>query len=274
MQKNHKEYAEKHGYNYESYDETSLCELHSNVGNAADAHWIKPEVIGLAFRKHDFVFWTDLDSVFHNQSRSLQDLLELDKDFVFTGDHNDLCNAGHLLFRKSEWTQKFLKDWYALRFLVFPKLHTSMQGISGHVGDQVALNYLLAGGEATQEAVSATATDIFNSTNGWLGNPDRKIADFGRRIAPTFERNLPASRSLIAPSLRPRVQVVVQHRLNAYPWWTPRSVSSRKGPIIHFVSPYKSELVRYFEGKPPGAFGAAKGSALRAVAKTRAFLNR
>ena len=274
VERNHRSFSLKHGYSYNIYDERSLKELHTKVGSVADAHWIKPEVIRLSLENHDYVFWTDLDSVFHQKSKSLQDLVELNKDFVFTGDHNDLCNGGHLFFRRSEWTFNFLKDWHSLRFLVFPGLHTSMQGDTGHVGDQVALNYLLGGGLPNPGAVTRTAANIFNSTNGWVGNPDRKVINFGARYGPTRSRNLAKSRNLVSRELRPHVGVVVQHRLNAYPWWTPDSTSLQKGPIIHFVSPYKSELMPYLEGKRPSPFGSVRARICRAISTLRALAGR
>lgn len=267
VESNHRDYADFHGYSYHLYDDTMLSEIHAKVGNAADAHWIKPEVIELALKNHHYVFWSDLDSVFHDRTKSLQDLIDLDKDFVFTGDHNDLCNGGHLLFRQSDWTTKFLRDWHSLRFLIFPNLYTSMQGNSGHVGDQVALNYLLGGGQPTQDEVTKTASEIFNSTNGWVGNPERLVGEFGKKIGPTTKRNLPRSRDLIATSLRDHVEVVAQKRLNSYPWWTSKSTSARKGPIIHFVSPYKGELMAYLDGNQPSTFGAVSGLVGRAKAK-------
>lgn len=259
VETNHRNYARVHGYDYKVFGENDLGRTQSLVGNSADAHWIKPEVIRLALGTHDYVFWTDLDSVFHRHERSLQDIVDLKKDFVFTGDHNDLCNGGHLFFRNSDWTLNFLDDWAALRPVVFPKLSTSMQGSSGHVGDQVALNYLLGGGKPSQDEVSRTAFDIFNSTNGWEGNPDRRVRDFSRRIAPTRTRNMAEARRLIAPRLRSHVEIVSQPRLNAYPWWSDKSVSLRKGPIIHFVSPFKSDLMPYLEGNRPGRFGLIRG---------------
>lgn len=247
--KNHVAYSKRHGYKYIHYDNERISEVLNLVGNDADAHWIKPEVISRGLAHHKYVFWTDLDSVFHRRTKSLSDLVQLNKDFIFTGDHNDLCNAGHLFFRQSPWTIRFIRTWSKLRHVRFPKLHTTMQSPEGFVGDQIALNYLLGGGKIGQREVNATAYSILNRTNGWEGNPDREHRDFAERYAPVGARNLVRTKSLVSPALEGHVEVVVQHRLNAYPWWGPKKKKNKAGPIIHFVSPYKAYLRSYLAAR-------------------------
>lgn len=251
VKKNHEAFAARHGYDYLFYDDSTLKPVQRLVRGEGDLHWIKPGVISSALETHEFVLWTDLDSVFHDLDKSLDDLIRKGKDFVFTGDHNDLFNGGHLLFRRSEFSYRLISEWGKLQFIPFPKwVLGSQQGDSGHVGDQVAMNYLLAGGHATQVDVLENGLRLLNLTNGWLGNPDRARKKFHKTHAPVSILNLPRSRRLLAPAIRQSVGIVVQHRLNAHPWWGPKGKNNRKGPIVHFVPPYKGLLDEYFDANP------------------------
>lgn len=243
---NHKDFARRQRYDYLFFDDTTLPDKKNLVQGAGDAHWIKPEVIARALEDYDLVFWTDLDSVFHGPDVGFDDLVSTGKSFVFTGDHNDVFNGGHLFFKRSGFTAEFLTSWRGFQTLPFPPLGTTQQGPHGHVGDQIAMNVLLAGGVPSQEDVDQNSRHLFNLTNGWEGNPHRVNQDFSRLFAPTRKRNLKRTTQLIAEKLRPSVEVVVQHRLNAYPWWGPKGKRNKKGPIIHFVSPYKDLLDSYF----------------------------
>ncbi len=244
---NHLTYSRLHRYDYVFFDETTVGAQKSLVQGAGDYHWIKPDAIRLALADYEFVFWTDLDSVFHQMDLSLADIASLDRDLVFTGDHNDMFNGGHLFFRKSDFTMRLIDDWQQFQGIPFPDLGgASQQGPTGYVGDQIAMNVLLAGGRPTPLEVEKRGRDLFNLTNGWAGNTGRVHSDFSRNWAPTRTRNLKRTRSLLSPELRPHVDLVVQHRLNAYPWWGPKKTKNKHGPIIHFVSPYKDLLEGYF----------------------------
>ena len=247
VRRNHEEFAYMHGYEYLFYDETEIRPLRELVKGEGDRHWIKPGVISSALESHDFVFWTDLDSVFHDVHHGLDDLILPGKDFVFTGDHNDLFNGGHLFFRKSEFTHNLIDQWSRLQTIPFPQwAEGAQQGVTGHVGDQVAMNFLLAGGKAEEEDVRENALRLLNLTNGWVGNPQRTRKRFHKTHAPTSIIRLKRARRLLPPSIRASVEIVVQHRLNAYPWWGPKGQSNRRGPIVHFVPPYKGLLDGYF----------------------------
>lgn len=212
-----------------------------------DYSWVKVTALKSALEHHDWALWIDADSVFLDVTSSLEDLLRRNRDFVFTGDRNDLCNAGHLLFRKSDFSLKFIADWELLKDIRFPPMQTTMQAETGHIGDQVAINYLLGGGRAVPLQAQTEGPGVFNRVNGWPGNSHRKFAFFGTIFSPTASFRLPFTRSLIAPRLRPNVDVVVQHRLNAYPWWGKSIRGSRPGPIVHFVSGYKDLLPGFQE---------------------------
>lgn len=242
---NHEQFAANHGYDYLHFDEKLIAPIQQLVQGDGDAHWIKPGVMREALRGYEWVFWTDLDSVFHDASAAFDDLTAGNWDFVFTGDHNDLFNGGHLLLRRSDFSENLLNDWEALQKVPFPRLSTTQQGPDGYVGDQIAMNYLLAGGSTLTEDVQRNAATLVNRTNGWVGNSDRHRKRFAQTHAPTSRIRLFNATRLVSPKLRPHVKIVVQNRLNAYPWWGPKGAKNRRGPIVHFVSPYKDLLADY-----------------------------
>jgi hypothetical protein len=243
---NHREYAGRHGYEYIFLnDEASDGFVPLQLEGFQDYSWVKVAAIRQALERREYAFWIDADSAFLDMSKTLDDLVEIGKDFVFTGDKNDLCNAGHLFFRKSTFTDRFLWKWETLQGIPFPPIQTTMQNSGGLVGDQVALNYLLAGGEADPKIVTMLGPSLFNKVNGWSGNNDRRHKRFGAHFSPTSNLRLVFSKILIARNLRPHVTAVPQHRLNAYPWWGQSIKGTRPGPIVHFVSGYK-ELIPEF----------------------------
>jgi len=252
VRKNHEAFAAKHGYEYLFYDDSTLKPIQALVRGEGDLHWIKPDVILSALENHEFVFWTDLDSVFHDLGKSLDDLVRKGKDFVFTGDHNDLFNGGHLFFRRGEFSHRLISEWSSLQSIPFPTWASgSQQGPSGHVGDQVAMNFLLAGGHSNETDVWDNGLRLLNLTNGWLGNPNRTRKRFHKTHAPVSIANLRRSRRLLSPRIRASVEIVPQYRLNAYPWWGPKGQGNRRGPIVHFVPPYKGLLQKYFDETSP-----------------------
>lgn len=250
---NHAAYAKQHGYSQIFLIEGDVDPPEKVIVDPPyDIHWIKIPALRLALKNHDFAFWIDADSVFHDLHQPLSDLTNTGKDFIFTGDINDVCNGGHLLFRKSGFTDEFLKNWEKLKNIPFPKLNTTHQGVSGHVGDQIALNYLLAGGVASGSAVKATAVELFNKVNGWRGNKDRKHKFYSLTHAPSSIHNLQRARGLLGPNVRESIHLVHQSRLNAYPWWgSAKSAGNQPGPIIHFVPPWKALMDDYFSRLGP-----------------------
>lgn len=249
---NHREYARAHNYNHVflgSDDWNGFQPLkHPSFDDYA---WIKVEAILGALEDTEFVFWVDADSVFVDMKKSLSDVLPRGtKSLTFTGDANDLCNSGHLIFRHTEFSKHFVQDWLKLRDLPFPPIETSMQSAQGLVGDQVALNYLLAGGLSEPNQVRRLGARLFNSVNGWPGNPYRRHRRFSRTHAPTSQLGALRARALVSPSLRRHVRIVPQHRLNAYPWWGPEEKQvNKRGPIVHFVGPWKEQLYTFGDEK-------------------------
>lgn len=63
----------------------------------------------------DWVFWLDADTVVMNSDKRIEDFLphaESGIDFVVTHQKGKSWNAGAWLIRKSDWSLKFLDDWW------------------------------------------------------------------------------------------------------------------------------------------------------------------
>jgi len=248
---NHKEYAAYHGYEYLLFDNVRVPGFRHLANPNPDPRWIMLEALQSSLGSSDFVFWIDADSAFVEIRRNLSDVLPTgSKSLTFTGDPNDLCNTGHLLVRNTAFSRGFLNDWGMLAQLPFPKLSTTMQTEDGYVGDQVALNYLLGGGKPDAMHILKFGPEIFNTVNGWRGNPHRRHRNFHKTHAPTSFLRVQRAKRLVAPSLRKHVKIVPQHRLNAYPWWKPgEKGTNRRGPIVHFVGPWKNLIDDFADGR-------------------------
>jgi len=72
VRRNHEKFAHTHGYEYLFFGENEIQPLRDLVKGEGDRHWIRPGVISSALENHEFVFWTDLDSVFHDVHQNLK----------------------------------------------------------------------------------------------------------------------------------------------------------------------------------------------------------
>jgi hypothetical protein len=254
---NHKTFADRHKYGYEFLTGADLTGFEPlQLGTSLGYSWLKVEAVRLALRSSDYVFWIDADSAFVDHHQSLRDVLPMRASLTFTGDSNDLCNAGHLLFRNSRFTWDFLDRWERLRYIPFPALQTTLQSKQGFVSDQTALNYLLAGGESDKDYVEKYGVTVFNSVNGFPGNPGRRHKRFSKTHAPITAFQVARARALISPRLRQHTKLVVQNRLNAYPWWgnvRARTIPNKPGPIVHFVGAWKDMIYDFARDGIPTA---------------------
>ena len=242
---NHKLYAEIHGYDYLVYNkiEENISEPESSF--AFQVGWAMPEMILASLsRGFDYVFWMDMDSYFTNLDMSLADLIKIEKDLVFTGDHNDICNGGHLLFKNSSWSQEFLLKWQRLSKVREKSLATTHLTSNGQPGCQIALVALLGNFNVHQ----GDFLESFNRVNGWRGNPDRLHKWFGRTHIPTTPKKIKRIKMLLSPEIRENIGIVEWRRLNAYHNSTKVSRLGRwrKGdPIIHLVAGTKEHFRQY-----------------------------
>jgi hypothetical protein len=168
-------------------------------------------------------------------------LIDLGKDFVFTGSSQVLFNAGHFLVKNSEFGRRMIDNWLSLEGIIFPKLNTTHQNLDGSLMDNPGGNLVLTGGFNFDRN---QAVRIFNYSNGWLRNQDRFHKNFHRKYAPITKRNLENARSLIHEEIRSRVGVVIKNRLNAFPFNEPGSRAGwKKSPIVHFCGGYAKTLL-------------------------------
>lgn len=242
---NHKSYCDRHGYDYWLFREADINSMMSRVPREpADIWWIKPYVIRhLLDAGYGHVFWTDMDSLFVNSTISLADLQETAASFVFTGDLWDLCSAGHLWFKNTPFTTDFLESWLAWQGVRVPNLATTHKTSAEEIGDQPALNIQLHGG---MHADPSQAIALFNGVNGHRSNADRVHRNFRWFYSPTRKANLNRTQSLIHPSLSRECTVVLQARLNSYPFrnWPGRR-AKRWDPIVHFPGASKELMPKY-----------------------------
>lgn len=244
-EKNHRSYCAQHNYDYWLFRQDEVSTMMGGVPKeAADIWWIKPYVIQhLLDLNYEYVFWTDMDSLFLNQTVSLSDLQGIGASFVFTGDLWDLCSAGHLWFRNTPFTRDFLESWLTWRGVKVPSLLTAHKTSTHEIGDQPALNIQLHGG---LHADVSHAVQLFNCVNGHPSNKDRVHRHFRWVYSPTRAGNLNRSQSLIHSTLSRECKVIVQDRLNAYPF---RNLPGRRArganPIVHFPGGSKDLMSKY-----------------------------
>lgn len=252
VEENHLRFARHYDYRYVMLGEPDFEGFSPlQTPTFADFSWLKIDAIRSALTGSDYAFWIDADSVFLEPFRPLTQLLPARESLTFTGDRNDLCNGGHLIFRNSQFSWNFLESWDSLRQLEFPPLNTTMQSADGFITDQVGLNYLLAGGVADSAFAKHNGAQLFNRVNGWRQNSDRVNKAFHLTHAPVSRSNVSRAFKLIPRPIRKNFKLVQQHLLNAYPWWGPGANSgNRPGPIVHFVGPWK-ELLEEFPDSAP-----------------------
>jgi len=212
---NHERWCALHGYSY-------AC-LEENIAGRDDPTWSKIlHVLNLLEAGAEFVFWMDADSLFIHDAVDLQWACDLDKDFVFAGDLNVVFNAGHFLARKGSWSHRFLSD----AFRIFPWPHWEDNG---------AMMIMLGGGSADDQSTWHPAFERMKV-------PTRSTSECQR-----------AMRELLPAQVAEHVEVVPQHRMNAYEWPHGGGIMAllRGDPILHFAGCSPSEkvgLVRKFAG--------------------------
>ena len=230
---NHEYFAKRHGYSHRFVVDPTGRKL---GGNGVYPEWLKVPAIAEALDDgFPWVLWIDTDSVFSDPEESLADLLAFNKDIVVTGDSADMCNTGHVLLKNTPQVRQLVEWWWAMRLFVFPPVNTTHVDDRGRLLDQPALNYLFAGGQPNQQAVTETGQHIFNTVNGFPDNPDRRHRFFQFTHAPTRGWRMPMTMSLLSPEMRKLVAIVPQGRLNGYPRrlaGSPRSIKS--APIMHY----------------------------------------
>lgn len=241
---NHLRYTNFHKYSYQFVDDFEFNDEYVDDSPATTFSWLKAAKSFelMQSKEWDYIFAIDPDSIFWRLRKNLDDLIAVNKDFVFAGDAWDLFNGGHFLVKNTDWSRQFFKKWLDMRSLQAPELQTSHIGASGRLMDQPAMNILLSSGSNNPEQM----VSIFNSVNGYIGNRSRRHRFFQYTHAPTNPLRLHISRKLINPSLRQNVEVVLQDRLNGYTFDLPGKIAKvSKYDILHFPGDSKNLLQNY-----------------------------
>jgi galactosyl transferase GMA12/MNN10 family len=127
-------YCMKH--NYQLYDESE-----SSLDTSRAPAWSKiPAARRLLTEEGcDWVFWLDADTVIMNSEKRIEDFLptaESGIDFVVTHQKGKSWNAGAWLIRNSDWSLKFLDDWWDMS-------EYSLAKGQADAGDNTAMKMLL-----------------------------------------------------------------------------------------------------------------------------------
>ena len=243
---NHRAYAEKWGYEYILYRLDGPLAADTDAGPAElDNSWLKVQALlsVVAQKAPDFIFYLDMDSLFADFDRSLSDLASAGKPIVVTGDSWDVFNGGHVFIRPGPASLEFIEDWWSLRLRCFPPI-AGTQDTLGLVNDQVAMNYLMAGGTTSPSDVSIRGASLFNKMNGFEKNLDRRYKNFSHIFAPVSRRGALMARLLLGARARRLVGIVPQNRLNAYPVKLPGSLYPRRPGLWHFPGQWKSLMTQ------------------------------
>lgn len=115
--KNKADYAEKHGYRL--YDGSSLIDTTRPPG------WSKIRAVQHLMRENegcDWVMWVDADTVFMNSDIEIESFLPHDpsKDMIVGSDNGGGYNSGVFVLRNSQWSRKFLDNWWNMNSFVRP----------------------------------------------------------------------------------------------------------------------------------------------------------
>eukprot|EP00435_Cladocopium_sp_Y103_P014282 s270_g3.t1 len=109
-------YAERHSYGYHILNHT--------IDTARVPHWSKIHAILMHLPDYDFVFWIDADAIFYDQSRRIEEALNLeehDGTEIWGQDmwpdypslhRKEIMDGGTFLVRNSLWTRRFFIEMY------------------------------------------------------------------------------------------------------------------------------------------------------------------
>lgn len=248
VKSNHASYAQKHGYGYEFFSELP-SEASLDIDRVGDSFvfyswgkvfWCLSSL--LKESNYDYVFWIDSDSLFINMECSLDDLVSYDKELVFTGDSYDVFNTGHFLFKRSNWSLLFLREWLAYREIIpCPRPNTTHIAKDGFLVDQPAANILLSAGSVVRPT---KMTHFFNRINGYIGNKNA-VPFFSYIFAPTNAIRCFCASLLISKRLRSYIKIVNQDRLNSYPFNLPGYKKKKRDELLieHYPGNQKHLIV-------------------------------
>lgn len=112
-EKINEKYCQENGYNY--FVEKDRDKIKSKIPDRSWT-WYKPHLIRETlerFPESEYVLFVDIDAVFCNNSRRIEEFITDDFSILMTQDHGpSLINAGIILLKNNEFTQRFLNEWW------------------------------------------------------------------------------------------------------------------------------------------------------------------
>lgn len=203
---NHKSYCNLHGYDY-TFRTDSDPELPSTntTGFYLGAN-SKPYFIYEAFKiGYEYIFWIDPDSLF-TSTKPLQ-FPDPNLCCIFSGDHSDFANTGHLFFKRCPESLRLLSRWRVATKVIFMPSTTSFSltedGYS--LSDQSLFNAILFSDSLEPKQLVSS----FNFANNYCENVQRTTHNFMYQDPALFYR-------IISNSLLFRVKSCDQRVFNSY----------------------------------------------------------
>jgi hypothetical protein len=108
-EKINQKYCEDNGYDY--YVEKDGDKIKSKIGSRSWT-WYKPLLIEEVFNSHpdcDYVLFMDIDAIFSNNSRRIEEFINNDFSILMTNDYGpSLVNAGVMLLKNNQFSKDFI----------------------------------------------------------------------------------------------------------------------------------------------------------------------
>lgn len=115
---NKEAYCRRYGYHF--------VQRTDGFAPSRPAAWSKIRFIKQCLREHEWVFWSDADSLVMNDSVRLEEFIDEDYDLVLTHEDmgvgvNNVC-TGQMLFRRSKWSMRFLDEVWSQKEFIHDRL--------------------------------------------------------------------------------------------------------------------------------------------------------
>lgn len=108
-----KQYCDRNNYQY--YVEKDQLKITSRLQGRAFT-WYKPHLIKEVLEKFsntDYVLFLDIDAIFCNEQRKIEEFITNDFSVLMTQDYGpSLVNAGVMLLKNDDYTKRFLDEWW------------------------------------------------------------------------------------------------------------------------------------------------------------------
>ena len=102
---NFKEYSSRYGY-------TFIKRFNDIPEINRFPYWIKQYLIMEYIHTCDWLMWTDADTIVTNMTIPIESIIDGKYDIIIVKE--DIVQAGCVLFRNTEWTTNFLRQWWGI----------------------------------------------------------------------------------------------------------------------------------------------------------------